>query len=80
MLSKMNKKLFYIFLAACLINILVNGLLNLINLILLGILIGIISGKQKTGSYSLWKMIVGIGIAVCNILIKLGIVFNIVKL
>ena len=76
----MKDKLFYIFLVIWLVNVFVSGFVNFINLVLLGVFIGIIAGKQKTGSYSLWKLIVGIGIAACNILISLGMIFRLIKL
>lgn len=76
----MKDKLFYVFLIIWLLNVLITGPFNLINLILLGVFIGIIAGKQKTGSYSLWKLIVGIGIAFCNVLITLAIIFHLIKL
>lgn len=76
----MKDKLFYAFLIIWLINIIVSGPINLINLTILGVFIGIIAGKQKTGSYSIWKLIIGIGIAFCNVLITLGMIFHFIKL
>lgn len=75
----MKKILFYVFLGCWLINIAVNGVANWINLILAGILISVLLKKDANGNYSSWRLILGIGIAACAILIKLGLMFNIIK-
>lgn len=76
----MKDKLFYGFLIIWVIVIFFSGFVNFINLILLGVFAGIITGKQKTGSYSLWKLIVGIGIAACYLLIKIASIMHLVKI
>lgn len=75
----MKNKLFYIFLFLFLINIFVNGLVNFINLVNAGIFLALITGKQKTGSYSLWKLIIGITIVSISLLIVFARVFNLLK-
>jgi len=75
----MKNKLFYIFLLLFLINIFVNGLVNFINLVNAGIFLALVAGKQKTGSYSLWKLIIGIIIVSSSLLIGFTRVFNLLK-
>jgi len=76
----MKNKLFYVFLFLFLINIFVNGLVNFINLVNAGIFLALISGKQKTDSYSLWKLIIGITIVSISLLIGFARMFNLIKL
>lgn len=76
----MKNKLFYIFLFLFLINIFVNRLVNFINLVNAGIFLALIAGKQKTGSYSLWKLIIGITIVSISLLIVFARIFNLLKL
>lgn len=68
----MRKKLLYIFIALFAVNILINGLMNFINLVLSGVVLAILAGKEKTGDFSLWKLILGIGIASSSV--SIGIV------
>jgi len=65
----MKKKLLYILLALIVANVLVNGIMNFINLVLGGVVLAIFANKEKTGDLSLWKLILGIGIASCSVFI-----------
>ncbi len=76
----MKNKLFYVFLFLFLINIFVNGLVNFINLANAGIFLALVAGKQKTCSYSLWKLIIGITIVSISLLIGFARMFNLIKL
>ena len=76
----MKNKFFYFYLALIVINVCVNGLVNFINLVNAGVLLGILSGKEKTGSFSSWKLIVGVTIAFCGVLIGVARLFHLVKI
>lgn len=76
----MRKKLLYVLLALIVINVLVNGLMNFINLVLGGIVLAIFASKEKTGNFSLWKLILGIGIASCSVLVGIMRIAGMIKL
>lgn len=76
----MKTKLFYVFLGLAAINLLVNGLVTFINLVLGGILMTILASKEKSGEYSMWKIMLGIGIAGCSALIGIARILQFVKL
>jgi hypothetical protein len=78
-LYDMKKKLLYILLALIVINVLINGLINFINLVLSGIVLAVFASKEKTGDFSLWKLILGIGIASCSILIGVMRIAGMIK-
>ena len=48
----MKNRLFYIFTGLILINVLINGLMSFFNLVLAGILLAVLAGKEKTGRFS----------------------------
>ena len=77
---KIRDKIFYLFLIVWFVSFFVTKPINLINLIVLGIFIKLISEKQKKNTYSKWSLIVALGIVSCNLIIGLGIIFGIVKL
>jgi len=76
----MRKKLLYILFVLIVINILTNGLMNFINLVLSGIVLTIFANKEKTGDFSLWKLILGIGIASCSVLVGIMRIVGMIKL
>ncbi len=76
----MKNTLFYVFIGLIVINIFVNGLMNFINLVLAGILLRILTEKEKSGSFSTWKLILGIGITVCNLLVRLAIMSGLIQI
>jgi len=74
----MKKILFYIFIFLIAVNIFVNGLVSIMNLIILGIFVNLIYRKKETGAFSMWKLIVGIGITACCVLIGLARILKII--
>lgn len=76
----MRKKLLYILFALIVINVLTNGLINFINLVLGGVVLAIFASKEKTGDFSLWKLILGIGIASCSVLVGIMRILGMIKL
>lgn len=76
----MRKKLLYILFALIVINVLTNGLMNFINLVLGGVVLAIFASKEKTGDFSLWKLILGIGIASCSILVGIMRILGMIRL
>lgn len=64
----MKKNLLYFFITLIGLNFIIYGIKGLINIVLIGVLLGILASK-KNGDYSTWKLIVGIGIALISIFI-----------
>lgn len=78
--ENMRKKLLYVLFTLIVINILTNGLINFINLVLGGVVLAIFASKEKTGDFSLWKLILGIGIASCSVLVGIMRIVGMIKL
>jgi hypothetical protein len=76
----MKDKFYYFLIIIWILSFFVYNPFNLINLVVLGIILKLFINKKTKKSYSTWTLIAGIGIVICNLLIRLGYIFGFIKL